>query len=140
MLSIRVADFWFIRVGRVIYGRKLFVNITSRNWYTTVMCLYLIRFRLKSPTIKLLFFSRLILLSTFFIKLLLNLKCCMLQCLYFVPNIKVGLLGIRSSVKTDSSSLGLYICKFSHTLYDSFCDIYMSDVPADDLAGVCSTL
>ena len=121
----RVADFWFILVGRVICGVKLFFNITSKNWFTSAIGLYLIRFKLKSPTIKLLLFSRLIFLSNFFIKSLLNLKCCMPGCLYIVSDIKLGLLGIRSSMKTDSSSLGLCICKSSRTLYDNFCDIYI---------------
>ena len=40
-------------------------------------------------------------------------------CLYIAPNIKLGLLGI-SSMKTDSSSLGLCICKSSRTLHDNF--------------------
>ena len=111
--------------GKGICGIKLFVNITSRSWFTPVICLQLIRFKLTSPTIKLLFFSRLILLRGFLIKLLLILKCCMLGCLYIVPNIKFGLLGIRNSMKTDSSSLGLCICKSSRTLYDNFCDMYI---------------
>ena len=55
----------------------------------------------------------------------------MLGCLYILPNIKLGLLGVRSSMKTDSSSLWICICKFSCTLYDSFCDIYMSDPPME---------
>ena len=50
----------------------------------------------------------------------------MIGCLYIVPNIKLGLLGIRSSMKTDSSSLGLCIYKSSRTLYDIFCDIYIA--------------
>ena len=64
----------------------------------------------------------------------------MLGCLYIVPNIKLGLLGIRSSMKTDSSLLGVCICKSSRNLYDNFCDIYMRDPPADDSVGVCSML
>ena len=117
----KVADFWSIRVWRVICGIKLFVNILSKNWFTPVICLYFIRFKLKLPTIELLLFSRLILLNSCFIKSLLNLKCCMLRCLYVVPNIELVFLGIRiSSIKTDSSSLGLCICKSSCTLYDLF--------------------
>ena len=103
----RVADFWYICVERVICRIKLYVNTTSKNWFTLVICLYLIRFKLNSPTIKLLLSSRLILLSSFFLKLLLNWKCWMLGCLYIVPNIKLGLLGIRNLTKTYSSSLGL---------------------------------
>ena len=38
--SMRVADFWFILVGRVICGIKLFGNKTSKDWFTPVFCLY----------------------------------------------------------------------------------------------------
>ena len=119
----RVADFWFILLERVTCRVKLFVNIISKNWFTPVICLYLVRLKLKSPTSKLLLFSRLILLSSFFIKSLLSLKCCMLGCLYVVPNIKLDLLGIRSSMKTDSSSLGyasvslLVLCMIIFVIY-----------------------
>ena len=120
------------------YRMKLLVHITSKNWFTPVFCLYLIRFKLKPPSIKLLLFPRRILSSNFSLKSLLNLRCCMLGYLDIVPNTKLGFLGIRSSMKTDSSSLGLCICKTSCTLYDNFCDIYVSDLPADDSIGVCS--
>ena len=63
------------------YLRNGIICMTSKNGFTPVICLYLIRFKFKSPTIKLLLFSRLILLSGFFIISLLNLKCCMLGCL-----------------------------------------------------------
>ena len=103
--------------GRLICRIKLFVNITSKNWSIPNICLYLTRFKLKSPIVKFLFFSRLILLCSFFIKLLLNLKFMqLLGCLYIVPNIKLGLLGKRSSMKTDSSSLRLCICQSFHTM------------------------
>ena len=64
----------------------------------------------------------------------------MLGCLCIVPNIKLGLLGIRGSMKTDFSSLWLCLCKSSCTLYGNFCDICVSSPPADDLVGVCSIL
>ena len=64
----------------------------------------------------------------------------MLGCLYIVPSINLGLLGIRSSMKTDSRSTWLCICKSSRTLYENFCDKYMSDLPADDSVGVCLIL
>ena len=91
------------------------LNKTFKNWCTPAICLYSIRFELKLPTTKLLSFWRLILLSSFF-----NLKCCMLGCLWIVPNIKFSLWRIRSSVKTDFSSLGLCIFKSSHILYGNF--------------------
>ena len=85
---------WFICLGRVICWMK-FVNIITKSWFTPIIYLYLIRFKLKSPTIKLLLFSRLILLSIFFIKLLLNLKCCMIGCLCIRSGYaSVSLLGL----------------------------------------------
>ena len=52
----------------------------------------------------------------------------------------LGLSRVRSSMKTDSSYLGLWICKCSRTLYDNFYDKYMSYPSADNSIGVCSIL
>ena len=68
----KVADFLFIQVGKVICDMKLFANKDSKNGLSPAIYLYLIRYKLKSPTNKLLLFSGLILLRSFSIKPLLN--------------------------------------------------------------------
>ena len=64
----------------------------------------------------------------------------MVGCLQVVPFTKLGLSGNKSSIKTDSSFLGQYICRSFHTLYCSVWDTNIKAPPAETTVGLCSIL
>ena len=90
-------------VGRVICGMKLSEIILSRNWFTLLFCMYLMRFRLKSPGMIKDLFTNLSFSSRVFRKLLLNI-CFKEGCLWGTLIKRLFLLGISTSINTDSSS------------------------------------
>ena len=73
MLSISVAVFSMIFLGRVICGMKMLDRIFSRNRFTSVFWIYLMRFRLKSPVMIEGLFSNVGFSSKVVLKSLLNL-------------------------------------------------------------------
>ena len=128
ILSIGVADFCFVRAGGFFFEMKLFVNFynwlfvskTSRNLFPPDICLYLIRFKLKLPIASLV--SKIYFIKQLFHNIVIELKVLHPRGIWIVPKIKLGFLKIRRPMKTDSSSLGIYIFIRCCTFYDNFCD------------------
>ena len=75
MLSISVADFSLILVGRAICEMKLLGEFLIESDFIPAFCMYLMRFRSKSPGVIQGLFSDVILSSRVFRKYLLKLYC-----------------------------------------------------------------
>ena len=120
-------------------GMKLLERIFSRNGFTPVFCMYLVRFRLKSLVLIKGLFSNVSFSSRVLRKLLLN-ACFKKGCSQTALIKRLFLLGISTSVNTDSSSLGQYIGKSFWGLHERFWEIQIKVPPAEDSVGVCSIL
>ena len=84
MLSISVADFSLILVGRAICEMKLLGEFFIESDFIPAFCMYLMRFRSKSPGVIQGLFSDVILSSRVFRKYLLKLYCFFLHFLFHI--------------------------------------------------------
>ena len=84
MLSISVADISLILVGRTICEMKLLGEFFIESDFIPAFCMYLMRFRSKSPGVIQGLFSDVILSSRVFRKYLLKLYCFFLHFLFHI--------------------------------------------------------